>query len=283
MTEMFNRTVLSMLGTVDSMRKSNWASHVEALSHAYNCTTHESTGYSPFFLMFMREPKIPVYVLFSRQDEATQQPQHDYSSYIEALQRQMTETFKVTMTKADKARLKQEGAYNRKVRDHELHPGHRVLVLNKTPRGRCKLKDRWEAIPYLVVRKLDGIPVYTVRQLVSRKLRTLHRNMISLCPFEVSDEEEMSNNDLLQSPSCSVDDTMQPPYEFRDDTLLQYPETADVVSPPRDFSDVDISSLNSDTSKSDDETDSSSDDSTLDTIQPRRIIRPPMRYRDVDW
>ena len=246
MTERFNRTLLSMLGTLDPMRKSNWASHVEALTHAYNCTTHKSTCYSPFFLMFMREPKLPVDVLFPRQDETTQHPQHDYSSYVEALQRQMTVAFKVTMTKADKARLKQEGAYNRKVREQELHPGDRVLVLNKMPRRRCKLKDRWEAIPYLVVRKLDGIHVYTVRQLVSQKLRTLHRNMILLCPFEVSDVEEMSNNDLLlQSPSCSVDNTMQPPYEFRDDTLLQYPETADVVPPPRDFSDVDLSSLNS--------------------------------------
>ena len=34
------------------------------LTHAYNCTMLQMTGFSPFFLMFGRIPKIPIDVEF---------------------------------------------------------------------------------------------------------------------------------------------------------------------------------------------------------------------------
>ena len=53
MTERFNRTLLSMLGTLKPEQKANWAVHVPSLVHAYNCSRHESTGFSPYYLIFL--------------------------------------------------------------------------------------------------------------------------------------------------------------------------------------------------------------------------------------
>ena len=58
--ERFNQTILKMLGTLEDYQKSDWKAHVPTLVHTYNATFHDSTGYSPFFLMFRRHPRLAV-------------------------------------------------------------------------------------------------------------------------------------------------------------------------------------------------------------------------------
>ena len=48
MTERFNRTLISMIGTLDPERKRNWKQFIPSLVHTYNCIRHESTRYSPY-------------------------------------------------------------------------------------------------------------------------------------------------------------------------------------------------------------------------------------------
>ncbi len=48
--ERFNRTLLSMLGTLDPAEKSRWSQHVNRLVQAYNCTKNDATGHLPYYL-----------------------------------------------------------------------------------------------------------------------------------------------------------------------------------------------------------------------------------------
>ncbi|MCG8622444.1 MAG: DDE-type integrase/transposase/recombinase, partial [Proteobacteria bacterium] len=58
--ERFNKTLISMLGTLPNSAKKNWQDWVPTLVHAYNCTTSGVTGYSPYFLIYGRQPKLPI-------------------------------------------------------------------------------------------------------------------------------------------------------------------------------------------------------------------------------
>ena len=49
-----------MLGTLEDYQKSDWKAHVPTLVHAYSATFHHSTGYSPYFLMFGRHPRLVI-------------------------------------------------------------------------------------------------------------------------------------------------------------------------------------------------------------------------------
>ena len=59
-SERFNRTLITTLGTLATEDKINWQDWLSNLTHAYNCMTTKVTGFSPYFLLFGREPRIPV-------------------------------------------------------------------------------------------------------------------------------------------------------------------------------------------------------------------------------
>ena len=89
MTERFNRTLFSMLGTLDTEKKKNRKKYEATLVHAYNSIKHESTGYSPYLLMLGREPRIPVDMVFGQHKD--QEKEATYTVYIQDLQKRIQE------------------------------------------------------------------------------------------------------------------------------------------------------------------------------------------------
>ena len=58
--ERFNSTLINMLGTLPKEKKSEWKNHIGTLVHTYNCTRNSATGFSPYYLMFGRQPGLLV-------------------------------------------------------------------------------------------------------------------------------------------------------------------------------------------------------------------------------
>ena len=58
--EHFNATLIGMLGTLPTHAKKNRQEWIATLTHAYNCPVSSVTGFSPYFLMFGKTPKIPL-------------------------------------------------------------------------------------------------------------------------------------------------------------------------------------------------------------------------------
>ncbi len=180
--ERFNRTLLGMLRTLEETEKSNWADHLNKVVHAYNCTVHESTGFSPFFLLFGREPVLPIdLVLPTKQSRNPQQ-----------------EAYEIAMKNMKKAAAKGQRNYNRRAWCSVLEPGDHVLVRNLSERGGPgKLRAYWEKQTYVVKERRGGNgPVYIVESLDGTgKERVLHRNLLLPCPYLI-DEPRTVNGHL---------------------------------------------------------------------------------------
>ena len=58
--ELMNKTLLQMLRTLPTTQKSSWPSMVNKMVQGYNCTQKSSTGFSPYFLLFGREPRLAI-------------------------------------------------------------------------------------------------------------------------------------------------------------------------------------------------------------------------------
>ncbi|MCG8048682.1 MAG: RNase H-like domain-containing protein, partial [Candidatus Thiodiazotropha endolucinida] len=182
MTERFNQTLLNMLGTLEEHQKQDWKSYVAPLVHSYNATKHDSTGYSPFFLMFGRHPRLAVdaYLGLNNDQEPVIQSKEHYTT---KLKKRLQFAYKVASKEANRSAARSKAGYDLKVREATLDIGDRVLVRLVGLRGKQKLADKWEKSPYIVRSKPnDSIPVYKVQKESDEScIRTLHRNM--LLPF----------------------------------------------------------------------------------------------------
>jgi transposase InsO family protein len=122
--ERFNRTLCDMLGSLDPSKKANWKSYVSPLVFAYNSTRHESTGQSPFMLMFGRNPRLPIDAalgLRKNQQDIT-------TTFMTELKDRIPKAHEVATDATNKAARKQKDNYDNKVRGGTVQVGDRVLV-----------------------------------------------------------------------------------------------------------------------------------------------------------
>ena len=186
--ERFNRTILSMLTALEETEKSRWKDHLQKCVHAYNSTISSSTGYSPFFLLYGREPRLPIDSLF---EQVATKGERNYRAYVEEWQKSMKNAYQIAAESSEKSARRNEKHYNRRAKSAILSEGDRVLIRNVRERGGPgKLRSFWEQIVYRVCERKENSPVYVVEPERGGKRRTVHRNMLFHCGDELPDETE---------------------------------------------------------------------------------------------
>jgi len=67
LVECYNRTLLDMLATWN--HPFAWEDQLSKVCMAYNTSVHASTGYTPFFLMFGRQARMPIDLMYGMGNE----------------------------------------------------------------------------------------------------------------------------------------------------------------------------------------------------------------------
>ena len=183
-----------MLGTLTPEQKVDWKAHLLTMCNAYNSTVHSTTGFSPYFLIFGRHPRLPIDFQLSLSREGV-----GHISKYRYIQKLFAYDRAEALAKQEAARQKK--LYDRRCKGVQLLPQDLVLVKKVAWTGRLKIQDRWEEGEYVVVAQPDpSIPVYKVKSVDGGDIRILHRNLllplcVQLKPVDNGDSPD-SDSDL---------------------------------------------------------------------------------------
>ena len=144
--ERFNRTFKEMLAKAVNNAPGDWEDHVGSTLLAHRISTSEVTHYSPFHLLYARQPRVPLSRLLHAQD-----PIQGFGDRVDT-----------SSTALKAARIHTEGSrtYNKtrlakKANDGLLNPGDMVVLLAPEP---LTLTSKWD--PHWQVTRVSGTTVF---------------------------------------------------------------------------------------------------------------------------
>ena len=178
--EQVHQMLRRMIAKMEPEKRAKWPSHLGPILIAYNATRSLISGYSPYFLMFGRRPRLPVDLLFLtvRRDENSRTTDANVMSLYDKLKLALASVRDTALLEAQR----QKRLYDHRAGVVELHPGDKVLVKLDAFRGQQrKLKNQWGDALYTVVKHVaDRIPAYEVENDADKKRQVLHRTRLHL-------------------------------------------------------------------------------------------------------
>ena len=106
--ERFNRTLHDRLRTLPPDKKRRWPELLPELIYAYNATPHSSTGYSPYYLFFGREPRLPIDHLFGADEQSDDDTDPGVEQWLTDHHQRMELAFELATGKTEKEALRQQ-------------------------------------------------------------------------------------------------------------------------------------------------------------------------------
>ncbi len=176
--ERMMRTIRSQLVrnlTNSSVR--DWDDMIPYLEFSYNTTVHTSTGFSPFYLVYGRQPRLPSEVMYgsyrapemgeTRPQAQARQMCNRYNAAAKMVQRNTAE-----------AKMNQKRNYDRHKRFIPYEIGSKVFITNPES-ARSKLTPRWKG-PYQVLQSFNDDLNYQIVHLSepSSKPKIVHYNRL---------------------------------------------------------------------------------------------------------
>ena len=174
LVERMNRTLLMMLSIRAQEEEESWDEFLPELMMAYRASVHDTTKFTPFHLMFGREIRLPIDVMFGR----TPDPVQEHTEYAKELRFRLEKAFELVRKHTKAAQKRQKDRYDRQVSGGRYQVGDRVWLHSPAvPRGRSpKLHRPWTG-PFVVIKVLSDV-TYRIQSENPKRGRRRQRHVI---------------------------------------------------------------------------------------------------------
>ena len=191
--ERANSVVLNLFGTLPANQKKTWHKYCDVMAYCYNSSIHSSTGFSPFYLMYGRKPRLIG-------DSLLQVHFEPKSAVNKTHLINLRVAHELCRRKLEQEQLKFKNIYDKKHHSiTNLEEGD--IVLHRNYQMKSKIDNRWEDSPYVVLCQPDkDIPVYKVKELNSNVTKTCHRNQL-LAMFQCENSLDIMKRQIAREPT----------------------------------------------------------------------------------
>ncbi|KAK8756781.1 hypothetical protein V5799_000517 [Amblyomma americanum] len=151
LTERLNRTLTDMLSMYVSPDHRDWDVALPYVTFAYNSSRHDTTGYSPFYLLFGRHPALPLDTLLPSSTASTTEYARDAIS-------RATMAREIARDRLTASQTYQKSVYDRRHRPVHYPPGSLVLLWSPSRHvGLSEKLLRQYSGPYRVLRQVTDV------------------------------------------------------------------------------------------------------------------------------
>ncbi|XP_071490086.1 uncharacterized protein [Diadema antillarum] len=236
LVERFNGTLKGMLKPYTTEGDVTWDELIPYVLFAYREVPQESTGFSPFELLYGHRVRGPLDII--RETWTGEIPsQESIVTYVLRSRENLAAITKAAQTNLAMAQKKQQVWYDRKARAKDLNVGQKVLVL--LPCSTNKLMAKWQG-PYPVVQKLSDVNYVIEMGDKRKKHRVFHTNMLrewrereSTLYIDVESAECEELDEVIESMTCEVS-----PSEVKIPDYLSDAQTKQVTDLVGEYSDI---------------------------------------------
>ena len=198
MVERLNGTLKQILKRVASDRPKDWDRFLPAVLFSYREVRQESTGFSPFELLFGHRPRGPMTLLHDiLTEEQTDSSTITTFEYISNIKDRLRSACELGKQASDRASEKSKHWKNNKAKLRELKPNDEVLLL--LPNNNNKLLMTWKG-PYKVIRRTSVVD-YIIN--IDGKEKLYHINMLKQY-FQRPERLREENNPIGQINIAAV-------------------------------------------------------------------------------
>jgi len=222
--ERFHGTMHSMLAKLVSDNQRDWDQKLPAVAFAYRTSVQEATQFTPYFLMYGREARIPADLIYG--PPPAEEASVTIDEFVEKQRTTLREAYELTREHLRSNARRRKRHYDLRTRPQEYSIGSWVWVY--VPRRRGGRYQKWRSLyqgPFRIDKQLGPVN-YLVRRNERSRPWTVHVDKLKPC-FQPPNQSEPTQHTVpfldstpdFQNPISTGRPRrhVRPPARFRDD------------------------------------------------------------------